>query len=73
MKTGVDLVDKVVASLEFVVRNPECGMERPSEWIDNDPDFGWLRRTGNVRFAKFFKDQQDRDYPADSELAGRLE
>ena len=36
------LVTKVIDSLEFAVCNPECEMERPSEWIGNDPDFSWL-------------------------------
>ncbi len=37
------LVEKVVTSLEFAINNPECEMERPSEWIASDPDFGCLR------------------------------
>jgi hypothetical protein len=38
------LVSKVVGSLEFAICNPECEMERPSEWIGNDPDFNRLSR-----------------------------
>jgi hypothetical protein len=30
------LVRKVIGSLEFALCNPECEMERPSEWIDHD-------------------------------------
>ena len=37
------IVEKVVTSLEFAINNPECEMERPSEWIASDPDFGCLR------------------------------
>jgi hypothetical protein len=61
------LVEKVVRSLEFAVGNPECEMERPSEWIGNDPDFGWLRTGahGTKLFAEFLDDQRERDYPAD--------
>jgi hypothetical protein len=39
-------------------------MERPSEWIGNDPDFDWLCQ-GNERFLAFLEDQRKRDYPAD--------
>ena len=43
--TGLDsLAAKVVRSLEFAICNPESEMERPSEWIGNDPDFTWLYR-----------------------------
>jgi hypothetical protein len=59
------LVKKVVRSLEFVVRNPECEMERPSEWIGNDPDFNWLHYKGNKRFTTFLHNQYKRDYPAE--------
>jgi hypothetical protein len=59
------LVRKVVRSLEFAVCNPECEMERPSEWIGNDPDFGLLRDRENNRFSAFLGDQRRRDYPAE--------
>lgn len=59
------LVEKVVSSLAFAVCNPDCEMERPSEWIGNDPDFGWLNRTENAIFREFLDDQRQRDYPAD--------
>ena len=36
------LAGKVVTSLEFAINNPECEMDRPSEWIASDPDFGCL-------------------------------
>jgi hypothetical protein len=63
-KTAPDpLVRKMIRSLEFAVCNPECEMERPSEWIGNDPDFSWLGREKNARFTAFLQDQQKRDYP----------
>jgi hypothetical protein len=63
-KTKVDpLVGKVIRSLEFALYNPECEMERPSEWIGNDPDFNWLRSEENPCFAAFHQDQQKRDFP----------
>ena len=65
-KTGLNpLVSKVVRSLEFAVCNPECEMERPSEWIGNDPDFGSLRDREND-FTAFLDDQRTRDYPAEA-------
>lgn len=59
------LAEKVIDSLEFAVCNPECEMERPSEWIGSDPDFSWLRRKENARFTAFLDDQRKRDYPVD--------
>jgi hypothetical protein len=63
------LVRKLVRSLEFAVCNPECEMERPSEWISHDPDFDWLRRAGNEGFMAFLDNQRKRDYPADDQPA----
>jgi hypothetical protein len=57
------LIEKVVASLEFAICNPECEMERPSEWIGNDPDFSRLSGGRNDRFMEFLDDQWKRDYP----------
>ena len=63
-KTAPDpLVRKMICSLEFAVCNPECEMERPSEWIGHDPDFSWLDREKNARFTAFLQDQRKRDYP----------
>ena len=56
------LVEKVVTSLEFAINNPECEMERPSEWIDSDPDFGCLR-SFSTDFSDFLADLKQRDYP----------
>ena len=58
------LVAKAIRSLEFALCNPECEMERPSEWIRNDPDFSWLGRAEDPRFTAFLHDQEKRDYPA---------
>ena len=57
------LVSKVARSLEFAICNPECEMERPSEWIGNDPDFRRLSGGGNRQFMAFLDDQWKRDYP----------
>ena len=37
----------IVNSLEFTVCNPECEMERPGDWIGNDPDFSFLHPDEN--------------------------
>jgi hypothetical protein len=61
-----DLVTKVVYSLVFAVCNPDCEMERPSEWIANDPDFDCLRSRHDgfsQGFRDFLADQEQRDYP----------
>jgi hypothetical protein len=61
-----DLVTQVVTSLEFALNNRDGEMERPSEWIANDPDFRCLRsRTGqfSTAFGDFLDAQQRRDYP----------
>jgi DNA-binding beta-propeller fold protein YncE len=71
VKTTVDpLVTKVIDSLEFALCNPECEMERPSEWIRNDPDFSWLCGQKYKGFAAFLDGQGNRDYPADGRRAG---
>jgi hypothetical protein len=57
------LVTKVIRSLEFALCNPECEMERPSEWIRHDPDFN-LCREKSADFRAFLDDQRKRDYPA---------
>ena len=41
------LIKKVVRSLEFAICNPECEMERPSEWIGNDPSADYARAKTN--------------------------
>jgi hypothetical protein len=62
-KTEPDrLVKKVISSLEFALCNPECEMERPSEWISNDPDFNECREK-SAHFRAFLDDQRKRDYP----------
>jgi len=67
------LAGKVVTSLEFAINNPECEMERPSEWIGSDPDFGCLR-SPHDEFSTVFRDflasQKQRDYPSISAGTG---
>jgi hypothetical protein len=61
-----DLAKKIVTSLEFAINNPESEMDRPSEWINSDPDFGCLRPLDDQcskYFRDFLDDQKRRDYP----------
>ena len=61
-----DLVAHVVRSLDFALNNPECEMERPSEWIAHDPDFGFLRSRDDqfsAEFRAFLNAQEGRGYP----------
>jgi hypothetical protein len=65
-----ELVGLIVTSLEFALSNPECELERPSEWIAVDPDFGSLRFSrdeASKAFRDFLMAQRQRDYPAGSE------
>jgi hypothetical protein len=60
------LASQVVTSLEFAINNPECEMERPSEWIAGDPDFDCLRSPNDqfsTDFKVFLATQKKRDYP----------
>ncbi len=62
-----DLTGRVVASLEFTVCNPESEMDRPGEWIANDPDFSFLHAAQEKAFAEFgafLTAQKGRDYPS---------
>lgn len=57
-----ELVRRAVLSLTRAVRDRECEMERPSDWISTDPDFSCLRYS--PRFRSFLCDQVLQDYPA---------
>jgi hypothetical protein len=57
--------DQVVASLRRVVLNRDSGMERPHDWISNDPDFAPLLRQDSPykKVRAFLEAQERRDYP----------
>jgi hypothetical protein len=57
--------DQVVASLRRVVLNRDSGMERPHDWISNDPDFASLLRQDSpfTKVRAFLEAQERRDYP----------
>ncbi len=71
IKTDLEgLVGLVVTSLEFALSTPGCELDRPSEWIAVDPDFGRLRFSHDEvsrAFRDFLTAQRQRDYPAGSE------
>ena len=56
---------QVVASLRRVVLNRDSGMERPHDWISNDPDFAPLLRHDSpyTKVRAFLEAQERRDYP----------
>jgi hypothetical protein len=61
----LDLERRVIASLRRVVGNPRSELERPSDWIDSDPDFRALHDDshGFGAFEDFLIDQMRQDYP----------
>jgi hypothetical protein len=66
-----DLADRVVSCLWFTVCNPACEMERPWDWIGNDPDFSFMHpedymsghQAAFAAFREFLDLQERRDYP----------
>jgi hypothetical protein len=53
---------KVVTSLERAINNPDCEMQRPSDWISHDPDFLWLQSSSSKEFENFLDAQKKKDY-----------
>ncbi|MFI1991487.1 hypothetical protein [Actinoplanes sp. NPDC020271] len=56
-----ELVDRAVMLLEDVVDDPDCEMERPSDWMSVDPDL--LPLTHETAFVSFRETQRAHDYP----------
>jgi hypothetical protein len=56
---------KVVISLQRAINNPDSEMDRPSDWISNDPDFTRLRSPEGCfsEFKKFLGALERKDYP----------
>lgn len=65
VQRGLADEDQVVASLRRVVLNRDSGMERPHDWISNDPDFAPLLRHDSPcrKVRAFLEAQERRDYP----------
>ena len=59
-----------VESLKRAINDPDCELERPSDWISTDPDFGSLK--SSKEFQDFLRDRILRDYPQQTlQLAAR--
>jgi hypothetical protein len=60
-----DLEHRVIASLRRVVGNPHSELERPSDWIDSDPDFQAMRHHSQIfaAFENFLLEQKQQEYP----------
>jgi hypothetical protein len=56
-----EMARHAVASLTRVVNDRACEMERPWDWISQDPDFSCLR--WSQEFSSFLDAQKQRDYP----------
>jgi hypothetical protein len=52
---------QVIASLKRAINDRHCEMGRPSDWIERDPDFSFIRSTGS--FKTFFNELKESDYP----------
>lgn len=67
-----NLEHRVIVSLRRAVDNPHSELERPSDWIDSDPDFHAMRDDPQIfkAFEGFLLDQMRQDYP-DSFIAGK--
>ena len=75
VRQGLADEDQVVTSLRRVVLNRDSGVERPHDWISNDPDFAPLLRDDSPgkKVKAFLEAQERRDYPMRQtlDLAGR--
>ena len=67
-----NLEDRVIASLRRVVGNPRSELDRPSDWIDSDPDFRAMQDGSDIfrAFEYFLLSQMRQDYPV-AFLAGQ--
>jgi hypothetical protein len=65
VQEGLADEEQVVASLRRVVLNRDSGMERPTDWISNDPDLAPLVRHDSPykKVRAFLEAQERRDYP----------
>jgi hypothetical protein len=65
VRAGLADEDRVIASLRRVVLNRDSGLERPHDWISNDPDFAPLLAEDSPyrRVRAFLEAQERRDYP----------
>jgi len=66
VQRGLAREEQVITSLRRVVGNRDSGLERPYDWISNDPDFAPLLRfdSPHRNIRNFLTAQERRDYPA---------
>jgi hypothetical protein len=66
VQQGLADEEQVIASLPRVVNNRDSGLERPHDWISNDPDFEPLLRDDSpyAKVRSFREALERRDYPA---------
>jgi hypothetical protein len=64
-RNGLAGEEQVVASLRRLVGNRDSELERPHDWISNDPEFAPLLRRGAPypKVRAFLTAQERRDYP----------
>jgi len=72
-RNGLADEEQVVASLRRVVGNRDSELERPHDWISNDPEFAPLVRRGRPypKMRAFLIAQERRDYPVRQTTRGR--
>jgi len=65
LQQGLAMEEQVIASLRRVVNNRDSGLERPYDWISNDPDFAPLLHPDcpHRKVKAFLEGQERRDYP----------
>jgi hypothetical protein len=56
------ITEQVITSLRRAIADRHGEMGRPSDWIDRDPDFFFVRSTAS--FRTFFNHLKESDYPA---------
>ena len=64
-----EMARRVVISLTRAINDPYCELERPSDWISQDPDFAFLKCSPGD-FKTFLDAQRQKDYPAAHPEAG---
>ena len=58
----LNLDHRVVISLQHAINNPDCEMQRPSDWISQDPDFSSLK-SSSKKFNALLGARERNDYP----------
>jgi len=73
LQQGLADEEQVIASLRRLVNNRDSGLERPHDWISNDPDFAPLLHEGSpyAKVRRFREALERRDYPA-KQTTGQL-